>query len=562
MAKADKAKPGKTHKAKGKKGPIGTRPARNPRSDPANNSSQGDHQSSVDQPAPGTPKSGVSPPSELSDIGSDFDEEDFESIVTAEGKTMDHFNAMDVADPTNQDHNQAVAAFPPLQPQVAVPTVNNNTCNQVQSVPNNSYVSHPQAAANSLQTIQSTVSTLRDGLDLMKAIANDYRVSLETAPPAEKRAGLHTLMTCESCVNMNRAMFNTTEILKNLTMNPIQVFAQPAPISPSSSQSFASIASSQPSSNSSSSQPSTSASRLGGFSRTRFVKAPPVYTPYSEQIYEVRMIKMDGVTPDGLDPKEIFMDATNGVPMSVTNYDVRDGSGYFKVASAEFASSALDALVAYEVNNVKLPTIYSISTNIVSQASIKVVKMSPKEILENVPWVNDRFEVDEEKAKRTLYMRNAIWFKSQADVVMITISKLFNGSRIITVHVSLRSFDSMLVAGIRKFKIDLGGHSTLAYVNINPTACFRCMEFGHFFPTCKKQQKCRYCGDSHPQQIQCPLSSSPKCFRCIEHNSKFPFEQRATGHHALSHDCPAVAEQEDLVWSQKRGQAVMRLNNE
>ena len=200
------------------------------------------------------------------------------------------------------------------------------------------------------------------------------------------------------------------------------------------------------------------------------------------------------------------------------------------------------------------------STAIVSSLAIKIMKLSPETMKKNIRWINDKLEIDAEMAKKTLAMRNPYWFSDETDVIMATTSALPDKSRIITIYISTSSFDKMLLSGLKKFNFDLGGFSTVAYLNISPPVCLKCMAFGHFFNSCDKPTKCKFCAGGHPSG-ECKTPPPPVCFRCKAANKEDKSLGLCTKHHAISHLCPFMQEQEDITWFRKREQASARLNN-
>lgn len=72
--------------------------------------------------------------------------------------------------------------------------------------------------------------------------------------------------------------------------------------------------------------------------------------------------------------------------------------------------------------------------------------------------------------------------------------------------------------------------------------CRKCLQFGHTLKNCKNPStRCAHCAEEGHLAHDCTSKgSSPKCFNCDRHNTRFPDNKHPTQHTSTSHTCPIV----------------------
>lgn len=387
---------------------------------------------------------------------------------------------------------------------------------------------------NYLVAVRDSTASVKDGIDLLKSLLADYRISLESAPPDEKREGLRTLVTCDTSVHLSKAICNATEAFKQIT-------------SQTSPSDYATVAAA------SASNPVTTINATAT-TATR-VTSSTVY----DQSYEIRLIAKPNMITEDMNVKSIFIDALRGTPMSVQKYDVRGNDGHFKVPTESHVNRALAALAKATYNNNSLSTYYDISSSIISQNAIKLMKIPTTILKKEIPWINADLELDVPTAKNILANSNDITFDAPSDIVYIQLNSLPDNHHIVTIHVTSNCFDRLLIAGRRNFRMDLGGYTASAYPSVQPAVCLKCLEFGHFLPACTNSSRCKFDGNRHPSG-ECRTPTSPSCFRCSAYNRKHPATLRPTDHNALHHLCPVIKAETENAWTHRRDKALQHHN--
>lgn len=369
--------------------------------------------------------------------------------------------------------------------------------------------------------LYETTSSIRDGIDLLKSIIGDYREALEDAPPQEKREGLRALVTCDTSVHLARALGNATEAFKTLAIQKQHTESS-----------------------------SNSASAIHTNSNLSDVNTTPF-----DQTFEIRMIAIPDVTPPDLDTRKLFTEALKNTPMSVQKYEVRGQDGYFRVPTEDHARRALAVLQKSTYKGRPITTLFTVSSTIISQNTIKMVKISNAILRTEITWINGNFDIDIEEARQVLLKSNDILFDKPSDIIYVQTNSLPTDETIITIHVSQNCFNKLLLYGRKSIRLDLGGFATTAYLAIYPATCLRCLAFGHFFPGCTEEPKCKFDGQRHPSG-DCPNPSRLSCFRCAEHNRMQPEDQLPTNHNANHHTCTFVKIETEKAWNLRREKAL------
>ena len=380
------------------------------------------------------------------------------------------------------------------------------------------------AINRTIAALQQSTSAVQKGMDLMESIFAEYKDLHKHAPEAEKKKAMQILVQSDSCTMYTRALQDTTETIKNVT--------QIALLHSQASASKHSKETTKP--------------------EEEIVQEAPSH------LYEVRMQKIPEKTPEELNVIQIFEAATQNINLNVINYENRAGSGYFKLTSKEYAEKATECLKTAKHDELSLHQIYDISFSIISNTSIRLIKMKTTDIRQHVIWLDSQMKVKHDLAADILVRRNNDWCKSSKDIDFILLNPLPGGYKVIQIFISTVAHDRLMILGRKSFKVNIGnGITAQAFLDVREVVCLRCLDFDHTMPTCRKRVICKHCTGGHPSG-ECKTRVPLKCIRCIRHNQKNPQQTRDTGHNALDYNCPEVKHQRDDAWLKRREAAQKR----
>lgn len=276
--------------------------------------------------------------------------------------------------------------------------------------------------------------------------------------------------------------------------------------------------------------------------------------------FEVRMVPIDGKVPDGTKVIDIFLAATENIKLNVTSSEEKNGTGYIRVTTMDHANNAVKAINNFVHNGNKCSTMFSVTANAISNNTIRTVK-AKIDALANISWIRSDSSIDIAAARNIMMMKNCDWCVTANDIEHIQLNHLPGAHAVIQLFLSSAAFDRIVVKGRNSLRINVGqGITMLSYINVNPVTCYRCLSFGHVMSTCKKEPRCKNCGEAHPSAT-CLQARTPTCFRCAAVNTRRSHDdQIAEDHHALHRDCPEVAHQGDLALIARQQAALSRFN--
>lgn len=167
-----------------------------------------------------------------------------------------------------------------------------------------------------------------------------------------------------------------------------------------------------------------------------------------------------------------------------------------------------------------------------------------------LPFV-DKGRVDVKEARRTLHMRNSLWFRAETDVIAVEVhkTKATDEDRYLMKIMCSTPAHGRIMRDVRKgCHIDLEEVRLEVFDASSSKNCFKCHGLGHKSRDCTmKGIQCKYC-PGHHKTDECPVKqdkNSHQCYRCKNFNRKVTkqSDKRNDNHMATHEACPTAQEE-------------------
>lgn len=370
-----------------------------------------------------------------------------------------------------------------------------------------------------VSALKASASAVENGLALISSLINQHQDLYKEANIKEKKSALNALMNSQLVITFAKAVSDCSAAIR--------------------------LISGQCNGAKNSSAPTQA-------SNDTFI-APRLF-------YEIRIVPKTGKDTSSLDIKQIFIEATSNIRIQTHDYRVIGDRCHIKVTKKAYADEAIKAFVKHIHDGTRISTLYSISSHIISDRSVKLVKTKRDIMADWVRWYSRNDEINEELAKSQIALKNFDWCKSQEDIEFIQVNKLPDDYIIIQIFISQSAYDHLLMEGRDAFRVDCGDGITIqAYLEFRVKLCAICCSLDHTAPTCKNLKRCKFCGNNH-ESVNCDIPTAPICFRCNEANLKDLTLNSPTDHHALHQKCPFIRRQRTSEMLAKKIEATRRIN--